>query len=136
MKKKEVRVVTCIICPVGCRARVTIENGKISKIEGLECPRGEEYVTGELEAPVRDFFTTIRIKGAMTPILPVRSTQPIPKDKIMDCILELASIVVDAPIKAGDIIVKNPLGLGVNVIATRDMDQAKKGENSAYLAKS
>ena len=126
MKKKEVRVITCIICPVGCRARVTIENGKISEIEGLECPRGEEYVRRELEAPVRDFFTTVRIKGAAIPVLPVRSTQPIPKDKILDCVLELANVVADAPVEAGEIIVRNPLGLEVDIIATRDLDRVKE----------
>jgi CxxC motif-containing protein len=126
VKKKEVRVITCIICPVGCRARVTIGNGKISKIEGLECPRGEEYVRRELEAPLRDFFTTVRIKGAVIPVLPVRSTHPIPKDKIMDYVLELANIVVDAPVQAGKIIVKNPLGLEVDIVATRDLNRAKE----------
>ena len=127
MKKKEVRVITCIICPVGCRARVTIENGKISKIEDLECPRGEEYVRRELEAPVRDFFTTVRIEGAAIPVLPVRATKPIPKDKIMDCVSELASIVVAAPIQTGEIIAKNPVGLEVDIVATRDLDRTKEG---------
>ena len=127
MKKKEVRVITCIVCPMGCKAKLTLENGKISKIENVECPRGEEYVRRELETPVRDFFTTVRIKGASTQVLPVRSTQPIPKDKIVDCALELANIVVNAPVEAGEIIVKNPLGLEVDIIATRDMDRAKEG---------
>jgi len=127
LKKKEVRVITCIICPVGCRARVTIENGKISEIEGLECPRGEEYVRRELEAPVRDFFTTVRIKGAKIPVLPVRSTHPIPKDKIMDYVSELANIVVDASVQTGEIIAKSPLGLEVDIIAARDLDRTKEG---------
>jgi CxxC motif-containing protein len=126
VKKKEVRVITCIICPVGCIAKVTIENGKITEIEGLECPRGEEYVRRELEAPVRDFFTTVRINGAAIPVLPVRSTQPIPKDKILDCVLELANVVVAAPVEAGEIIVRNPLGLEVDIIATRDLDRVKE----------
>ena len=125
MKKREVRVITCIICPVGCKAKVTIEDGKISKIEDVECPRGEEYVKTEIEAPVRDLFTTVRIRGARVPVLPVRSTQPISKDKMLDCVLELANIVVDAPIKAGDVIIKNPLSLGMDIIATRDMDRIK-----------
>ena len=126
MKKKEVRVITCIICPLGCKASVTTENGKILKIEDVECPRGEEYVSRELEAPVRDFFTTVRIKGASTPVLPVRSTQPIPKDKILDCVLELVNIVVDAPVGAGDVVFKNPLGLGLDIVATRDMNRVKE----------
>ena len=125
MKKKEVRFVTCIVCPVGCRAIVTIENGKITTIEGLECLRGEEYVRRELEAPVRDFFTTVRIEGAAIPVLPVRSTQPIPKDKVMDCVFELAKVVVDAPVKIGEIIVEDPLGLGFDIVATRDLDRVK-----------
>jgi CxxC motif-containing protein len=127
LKKKEVRAITCIICPVGCRARITIENGKISKIEDLECPRGEEYVRRELEAPVRDFFTTVRIEGAAIPMLPVRATQPIPKDKIMDFVSELANIVVAAPVRTGEIIAKNPLGLEVDIVATRDLDRTKEG---------
>jgi len=129
MKKREVRVITCIICPMGCKAKVTIKNGKISKIGDIECSRGEEYVIRELETPMRDFFTTVRIKGASTPVLPVRSTQPIPKDKIMDCALELANIAVDAPVKVGEVIVKNLLGLGVDIIATRDMDRWKQVEH-------
>ncbi len=126
MKKREVRVITCIVCPVGCKAKVTIKNGKITKIEDVECPRGEEYVTKEFGAPMRDFFSTVRIKGASVPVLPVRSTQPIPKDKIMDCVLGSANIVVDAPVEAGDVIVRNPLGLGVDIVATRDMNRAKE----------
>jgi len=118
-------VLTCIICPVGCKARITIENGKITKIEDLECPRGEEYVTGELEAPTRDFFTTVRVEGAKIPVLPVRATQPIPKNKILDCVSELADIVVNAPIKAGDVIAKNLLGLGADIVATRDLDDVE-----------
>ena len=126
MKKKEVQEITCIICPIGCKAKVTTENGKISKIEDLECPRGEEYVTRELEAPTRDFFTTIRIKGSRISVLPVRSTQPIPKEKMLDCAVKLAHVVVDAPVEAGDTIVKKPLGLDVDIVATRDVCREKE----------
>jgi CxxC motif-containing protein len=73
-----------------------------------------------------DFFIRVRIKGAMIPVLPVRSTQSIPKEKILDCALELANIVVEAPAEAGEIIVKNLLGLEVDIIVTRDIDLAKE----------
>ncbi len=58
-------------------------------------------------------------------MLPVRSTQPIPKDRIMDLVLELANIVVEAPVKAGEIVFKKPLGLGADIVASRDLDRAK-----------
>lgn len=126
MKTSEARTITCIICPVGCKAKVTLECGKTCRIENVECPRGEEYARRELETPMRDFFTTVRIKGASSPVLPVRSTTPIPIDQMQNCALELAKIVVSAPVKAGTTVVKNLLGLAVDIIATRDMDCSKE----------
>lgn len=119
------REITCIICPLGCKARVTIEKGRITKVENVQCLRGEDYVRREIEAPTRDFFTTVRVNASRIPVLPVRSTKPIPKEKIQDCVLELAKTVVDAPVKAGDVIVEDPLGLGIKIIATRDLDRVK-----------
>ena len=123
MKEKETRLITCIICPVGCKAKVTLENGKISRIADVECPRGEEYARRELVDPMRDFFTTVRIEGASSSVLPVRSTKPVPKDRIQSCVLELANVVVSAPIEAGTIIVKNLSCLDVDIIATIDMNR-------------
>lgn len=119
------REITCIICPLGCKARVTVEKGRITKVENVKCLRGEDYVRREIEAPTRDFFTTVRVNASRIPVLPVRSTKPIPKEKIQDCVLELAKTVVDAPVKAGDVIVEDPLGLGIKIIATRDLDRVK-----------
>jgi len=34
--------------------------------------------------------------------------------------------VVAAPVEAGEIIVRNPLGLEVDIIATRDLDRVKE----------
>jgi CxxC motif-containing protein len=121
----EIKRITCTICPVGCRAEVSLENGKISKIEHIECPQGKEYVEKEIEAPVRDFFTTVRVEGASIPMLPVRADKPVPKEKIRECSLELAKITVNAPVKVGDVIAENLLGLGVNIRATRGLKLSK-----------
>jgi len=129
MRGEERRRVTCIVCPLGCEATVTIQDGRMIKVENLECPRGEDYVLKEIEAPTRDFFTTVRVRGAGVPVCPVRATQPVPKEKLLDCSKELAKIVVDAPIKIGDVIVENLLGLGVDIITTRNLEQREKKEN-------
>jgi CxxC motif-containing protein len=113
--------VTCILCPVGCRAKVNVREGEITRIENIECERGEDYVSKEVKAPMRDFFATVRIKGAKIPLLPVRATGPVPKEKLMECSLVLANIEVSAPVKLGDVIVEDILGLGVDVVATRDL---------------
>lgn len=121
MKKREERLVTCIVCPVACKAKVTVKNGKISKIDDVECARGEKYVTDELQKPMRDFFTVIKMKGAMVAVLPVRSTQPIPREKLLDCSQELIDVVVEAPVEMGQIIMENILGLDVDIISSREV---------------
>ncbi len=129
MRGEEKRKVTCIVCPLGCEATVTIKNGRVIKFENLECPRGEDYVLKEIEAPTRDFFTTVRVRGARIPVCPVRATRPVPKEKLLDCSKELAKTIVNVPIKMGDVIVENLLGLGVDIIATRNLEQTEKKEN-------
>lgn len=121
MTEKTERVITCIICPMGCEATVTTEGGRAVKAEGLECARGEEYVAREVEAPMRDFFSTVRVESGVVPVCPVRSTGPIPRDRIMDCSRELAKLTVTAPIGMGDVITHDILGLGVDLIATRSI---------------
>jgi CxxC motif-containing protein len=114
--------VTCLICPIGCRAKVIFKGPHAPSILNLECSRGEPYVLSEIQTPLRDFFTTIRIEGAKISVLPVRTTGPIPKDKLLDCTRELSGIVIKAPVKLGSVIVKNILNLRVDVIATRTVD--------------
>jgi CxxC motif-containing protein len=98
-----------------------MRGGEITKIENIQCERGEDYVLKEVKAPMRDFFATVRIKGAKIPLLPVRATGPVPKEKLMKCSSALTKIEVAAPVKLGDVIVKNILDLGVDVIATRNL---------------
>jgi len=114
--------VTCIVCPTGCRAKVTVIDGDV-KVEGVECPRGSEYAVKEITAPTRDFFTTLPIKGGNVPTCPVRSTQPVPKEMVINCAKEMAKITLEAPLKVGDIVMKNVLGLGIDIVATRDVDR-------------
>lgn len=120
--KEGTREITCILCPIGCKAMVTIKSGRPPRVENVECPRGEEYALGELRAPMRDFFTTVRVREARIPVLPVRATSPIPKEKMAKCVLELAKITVDPPVKMGDVIVKNILNLGADIVATRNVN--------------
>lgn len=108
------RELTCVVCPVGCRARVYVEGGKAVRWENLECRAGEEYVKREVELPLRDFFTVLRVKGGG--VLPVRSTGPLPREKLREAVRRLAAVEVEGPVRVGDVIVRNLLG--VDVVAT------------------
>jgi CxxC motif-containing protein len=113
--------IPCILCPVSCQARVEKTAAGNILITNLECQRGEPYVRQELETPLRDVFTTISIIGADIPRLPVRTSQPVPKHEVMNCIRALAQLQVTAPVRIGTVIYQNLLDLDIDVIATRTL---------------
>jgi len=121
--RTETREIVCILCPVGCKINVEIKDGEVTRIENAECKRGIDYSVQEVKSPVRDFFTTIRVKGGRIPLLSVRSTKPVPKDMLMAYASELARIVVSAPVRLGDTIVENILESGIDIVATKDIEK-------------
>lgn len=113
--------VTCILCPISCKAKLFLEGDEVISVENLECSRGKTYVENELKKPMRDFFTVVKVEGARVSVLPIRTSGPIPKEKMIDCSKELSKVIVKAPVKLGSIILKNLLNLGVDVISTQDL---------------
>lgn len=113
---------TCIECPKGCRLSVDIENNKVIKVSGNECPKGEKYAASEIENPVRILTSAVLCLGLSLKMVSVRTDKPIPKSRIFDAMNEIKKIKVTRPLKAGDIIVKNFLGLNVNLISTRKVE--------------
>ncbi|MFX1417663.1 MAG: DUF1667 domain-containing protein [Promethearchaeota archaeon] len=90
-------------------------------IEGHSCKRGEEYAREEFVAPKRILTTTIQVENGFLPLIPVRSDKPIPKERLEEALKEIAKMKSKAPIKMGDILVSNVLGLDINIIASRDL---------------
>jgi len=121
---EEIHEVVCILCPVGCRIIVETEDGEVVRIDNAGCERGKDYSLQEIRSPVRDFFTTIRVADGKPPLVSVRSTKPIPRNMLILCAAELAKRIIQAPVKIGDIIVENIMNLGVDIIATKDVDKA------------
>jgi len=117
----ETRVLNCITCPIGCEVTVELTDKVITKVSGNNCPRGEKYVQEELTAPKRMLTSTVRIENGLLPLLPVVSKSVLPKEKVLACAAVLRSITVQAPVSEGDVICKNILGLGVDIVASRDM---------------
>lgn len=119
----ETKVMNCIMCPMGCEMTVTLEDGKFASVTGNTCPRGAKYAQDEVTAPKRMLTYTVKVNGGLLPLLPVVSANVLPKEKVMECAAYLRDVVVEAPVKTGDVIVKDILGLGVDIIASRDMDK-------------
>jgi CxxC motif-containing protein len=107
----------CITCPNGCCLRVEERPDGIS-VTGNLCRRGVDFAVAELTAPRRTVTTTVRTAFPETPVLPVRTAGEIPKDRVFDLMRLLALVRVTEHVRTGDAVVKDALGLGVDVIAT------------------
>lgn len=116
------RRLSCIVCPMGCLGEVKMSGGEIAGVSGFTCPRGEKYAREEVTAPKRTLTTTIKIHGAQLPLLPVISKTTLPKASVIDCARFLTNVEVKAPIAEGDIVCANILGLGVDIVAARDLN--------------
>ncbi|MEG0258160.1 MAG: DUF1667 domain-containing protein [Christensenella sp.] len=106
---------TCIVCPKGCRIFADGAN----KLTGAGCERGTAYVSAELENPVRMVASTVRLTGSSLPRLPVKTSAPIPKKMMLRAAALLNDVTVSAPVKCGEVIIKNILGTGVDFVATK-----------------
>ena len=113
--------ITCVGCPMGCLVTLTIDNRKVTTIDGNQCKQGEMYVLEEYRNPVRILTTTLLTQGSAQPLLPVRTAKPIPKTKVIAGARTLARVRVKPPIKIGEVVVTKPAGIEVDVVATADL---------------
>lgn len=105
----------CIICPKGCHLQVDENN----KVTGNSCKRGEIYAINELTSPTRRVTSTIVINNGEINRLPVVTSKPVPKNMIFEVMKEINHTSISAPVKTGDVVIKNILNLGVDIKATR-----------------
>lgn len=116
----ETRELTCINCPIGCTLTVSIENGAVTGVKGNGCKRGETYAYTEVTAPVRTVTSTVPLTGGRNPVLSVKTASPVPKSEVFAVLKSLKHVTAVAPVKIGDVVLKNAAGLGIDVIATSD----------------
>ena len=110
----------CVSCPLGCPIEVEIENGQVVAVTGNTCKRGDAYARAEITNPVRSLTTSVKVENGVHPVVPVKSSGPVPKDKMFDCMKVINSATIKAPVKIGDVVIENILDLGVDIVATKD----------------
>ncbi len=107
---------------MGCQITVELEGQDVKSITGNTCKIGENYARNEVTHPERTVTSTAVVFGGDKPRVSVKTKSNIPKDKIADVMKEIDAAVVNAPIRIGDIVVKNVCGTGVDVVATRNIE--------------
>ena len=110
----------CIVCPRSCRMRISVDGGEVT-VTGNGCKRGKDFAVREITDPRRTVCTTVRTGFPAVPVLPVRVSAPIPKDRIFDLMREANRVTVTERLGRGETVLENVLGLGVDLIATSNV---------------
>ena len=115
------RDLVCIGCPLGCALEAIMIGNIVTKVTGNGCMKGQLYAEKECTNPTRILTSTIVVIGGNISTVSIKTQTAIPKDKILECAKLLKGLNVKAPIRIGDVVLKDIGGTGVNLIATRNI---------------
>jgi CxxC motif-containing protein len=127
------KALICIICPNGCELKAEIEEGPRIEIKGITgelCEKGPIWAEQELLNPIRSISSSILVDGGDYPLVSVRTDKAIPLKSISNVMKIIKSIKVKAPVRIGDVLIKNPAGTSCNIIATRHISKVLEASGS------
>jgi CxxC motif-containing protein len=113
---------------VGCAIDAIVEDGELREISGQACKRGLAFVREELTAPKRMLTTTVRVKGGVLPLVPVRSSAALPKELLLPVVALLRQVTLEAPVREHQVVLANVFGTGIDIIASRDLPTPEERE--------
>ena len=115
----------CSVCPVGCDLNIIKDKSDHSlyKVEGNRCGRGQGYGIKTILEPSRVLTSRALLKDGPMSRVPVKTNGVIPEYLVDQCMEIIKTTVVSAPINTGDIIIKNILDTGVDLIAARKVNK-------------
>lgn len=120
----------CTTCPSECLLTVEVERdadghvAEVRSVTGNNCPRGDKFARQELSCPMRVLTTTVAVSGGDEALLPVRTADAIPLELHAQAMALIRGLVINAPIRMGDVVLENLLDTNINLVASMDIDQA------------
>ena len=120
------KTIICTTCPNGCEITADYTNRDDFTIEGNRCKRGYEFTLNECFEPKRMFTGSVKLKGASRRMLPLRSNAPVPKELLMDISESIRDMEINAPVSSQQVIVKDVLGTGVDLISSMTVEASVK----------
>ena len=74
---------------------------------------------------MRVLTTTVAVSDGDEGLLPVRTAEAIPLELHAQAMALIRGVVVEAPIRMGDVVLENLLDTNINLIASMDIDRAQ-----------
>ena len=118
----------CTTCPSECLLTVEVERdtdgavAEVHSVTGNSCPRGDTFAHQELTCPMRVLTTTVAVSGGDEALLPVRTAEAIPLELHAQAMDLIRGLVVDAPIRMGDVVQEDLLGTNIDLVASMNID--------------
>lgn len=120
------REMVCIVCPNGCRLNVFAdEQNRVTRVENALCRNGRTYAEDEVQCPKRSLTSTVKVKGGTHPLVSVRSSKPIPREKLQEAVDTLRVLELTAPVDFHQVVVSDILGTGADIVTTRQIAKAR-----------
>lgn len=116
------KTIICTVCPNGCVVEAEYTSREDIVLTGNRCNRGIAYCTAECFEPMRTFTASVPISGASRRMMPVRTTGPVPKDMVLQCAEKVKEISLACPVKSQQVLVKDFMGTGVDLIAAMTLE--------------
>lgn len=119
----------CTTCPSECLLSVEAERdadgnvAAVHSVTGNSCPRGDKFAHQELTCPMRVLTTTVAVSSGDEALLPVRTAEAIPLELHAQAMALIRGLVINAPIRMGDVVLENLLDTNINLVASMDIDQ-------------
>lgn len=113
--------ITCIVCPIGCKILVRTDGKHFDLLDGNKCKKGIDYAINEVLDPRRMLTSSILVKNGEWPLVSVKSSEPVPKNKVFSVLKEIKKITIYPPIKSGQIIIKNVANTKIDIVATKSI---------------
>lgn len=120
----------CTTCPSECLLTVEVKRDdddtvvEVRSVTGNSCPRGDKFAHQELTCPMRVLTTTVAVSSGDEALLPVRTAEAIPLALHAQAMAIIRGLVVEPPIRMGDVVLENLLDTNIDLIASMDIDQA------------
>lgn len=121
----------CTTCPSECLLTVEVKRNadgavvEVRSVTGNSCPRGDTFAHQELTRPMRVLTTTVAVSGGDEALLPVRTVEAIPLELHAQAMNLIRGLVVNAPIRMGDVVLEDLLDTSINLIASMDINRAQ-----------
>lgn len=121
----------CTTCPSECLLTVEVKRdadgavAEVRSVTGNNCPRGDKFAHQELTCPMCVLTTTVAVSGGDEALLPVRTSEAIPLTLHAQAMDLIRGLIVNAPIRMGDVVLPDLLNTNINLIASMDIDRAQ-----------